>query len=397
MSEAAVARRTPGPPHVRLTALSTFTLGLGIGFLGILTLREALSAPTAVHALTAAFGILLGVLPGGKLARREGFVPHRRLLPIVCGLVTGSGLLVLAHLGSTQWQDASLFLLGLAIGVGLRLTIGLLVAMLPLQHSRAALGLAGASFALGGCSAHLTTMVAIPLHTVDLLLVCCALVPALLVVTAHRAGDLQLGRSGVGADRLPHSPGARPRGALLSVSLLLQAAACGITACWLMVHLARGLGLTGTGGTWILALFWAVLAVGWSLANRMRSVCDSWRTLSVPLLLAVAGAVLLALVPWTLAAVSGAVLLGLSLGILHWLALRLALWPAALMRCRWMDYSLQLCLPVALVAGLPVGRLADAVGSEMIVWAILTCIGAAVAALFLLVVDYHISGDLAVV
>lgn len=397
MSEAAVARRTPGPAQVRLTALSTYTLGLGSGFLGILTLREALSAPTAVPAVTAAIGILLGVFPGGQLFRREGFNPSRRLLPIVCGLATASGLLVLALLGSTPWQDVSLFLLGLAIGIGLRLTIGLLVDMLPLQRSGAVLGLVGASFALGGCTAHLTTMVAIPLQTVDLLLVCCACVPALVVVTAHRAGDLQLVRSGVGADRLPHSPGTRPRGALLSVSLLLQAAASGISACWLMVHLSRGLDLTGTGGMWTLALFWAVLAIGWSLANRMRPVCDSWRTLSVPVLLAVSGAVLLAWAPWTLAAVSGTVFLGLSLGILYWLALRLAPSPAALTRSRWIDYSLQLSLPVALVAGLPVRQLADALGSEMIVWAILTCIGAAVASLFVLVVDYHISGDLAVI
>ncbi len=305
-------------------------------------------------------------------------------------------MLVLAYAGAAEWQAASLFLLGLAIGGGLLLTIDLLVGMLPLERAGAVLGLAGASFALGGCTAHLAAMVAVPRHTADVLLICCAWVPALVVFSAHRAGPLRLVGSG-GADPRPKSRGTGPRSVLLSVSLLLQAAAFGIAACWLMVHLSRGLGLTGTGGTRVLALFWAVLAVGWSLANRMRPVRDSWRTLGVPLLLAVPGAVVLALAPWTFTAVSGAVLLGLSLGILYPLALRLAPWPAALTRCRWIDRSLQLSLPAALVAGWPVGQLANAAGSEMIVWAILTCIGAAVAALFLLVVDYRVSGDPAVI
>ena len=306
-------------------------------------------------------------------------------------------MLALACADATQWQAASLFLLGLAVGGGLRLTVDLLVAMLPLQRSGAVLGLAGASFALGGCTAHLTVMVTITLHTADLLFICCASVPALVVFSALRAGRLRLVGSGVGVDRRSSAPGTRPRSVLLSVSLLLQAVACGITACWLMVHLSRGLGLSGRGGTLILALFWALLAVGWSLATRMRPVRDSWRTLSVPFSLAVLGAVVLALVPWVLAAAFGVVLLGLSLGILYSLALRLAPWPAALTRGRWIDRSLQLSLPVALVAGWPVGQLANAAGSEMIVWAILTCIGTSVAALFLLVVDYRVSGDPAVI
>ncbi len=182
----------------------------------------------------------------------------------------------------------------------------------------------------------------------------------------------------------------------MAASFVVQAATCLMAACWLAVHLLRGVGLSGLSAATLLMVFWAALCTGWALARRVARHWDSLSSISVPLALGVPGSLFL-MIGWHPGVGLGAALLGLGIGTLFALTLRLGHWPSALGRCRWILRSLHLALPAGLVLGWGTGSLAFAAGSGALVWAILGGFLVAVATVVLLVVDYRVSGDPALI
>ena len=399
MSVLGVPRRTPGARHVQLAMLSLLTQGLGVGFLGILVSRHQLFGQAAGYAvLAAAGGAFLAVLPGRPFAVR--FAPGRgtRTLLVSCGIVAGCGLIALQLVPSLAGrEDGVLLLLGLATGGCSRLALALLLPMLPARGTGSLLGLAGVSFAFGGLLANAASIAATSAASAGSLPQWSATVPLLLAFTAVKAGNLRLPEaesSGRPQDQLRHTS---PRSVLMAASIALQASTCVVAACWLTVYFSREVGVSGAGGSTTAALFWIALCLGWALARRMPRIRRNPGTLVMPPTLAVSGGLLLLTdaQPWIAV---GTALLGLALGILFPLTLGLGHWPSVLGRCRWIPRSLHLALPVGLLVSWMAGSLAIVSGSwDWLVWSILACLLLASSSVAVLMADYRVSGDPALI
>ena len=380
-----------------MSALSVFAVGLGLGFLGVLIYRHTSPAPLASEAIAAAAGATIALLPSRWLSRRG--LPGSGMCAYlaVWGLVAGCGLVALPVVRFDGFEHVALFFLGLAAGGSMRLAVWLALAMQPSRHGQALIALCGASFGLGGLAANLVAATAVSALSARALLLCAASVPALLAFTALRVGRLgfELRESVRPRHDAPRGPG--PRGALLAASFLLQAMACGIAAVWLLAYLSRKLGLSVASGAAVLAGFWLALAVGWATAGRMPSIRENMTPLAVPAAFAATGVLLLYSMDWPPAAVLGAMILGLGIGVLFPLALRLANWPSKLWRCRWVTLSLQASLAAALLVGWPVGMLVTMSGTGKLLLAVLACFAGALAALVILVGDYRATSGPAVI
>ena len=395
MPPAALPKRIPEVTHIRLAALALFALGAGLGFLGILVLRQALVSITLVGPeAAAAAGALCALLPGRRLSARQAPDKGTRAFLVLCGIGSAGGLVYLAALQHAWAKPASLALLGLACGGCLRLSVALVLAMLPPWRPAAIMGICGACLGLGGVAANLIgAWIANPAARLDPVLLAASAVPLLLVLASIRAGRVRFEAAtehwGAGhADQ-----GTRARGILIAASLLLQATACGLAVAWLTSYLSRRAGFSLVEGAVVMALFWLGLAFGWATAERLPSLRDNLYPLVGPLALAVAGAASLLYPVLAALAVAGAPLLGLAAGLLLSLTLRLGDWPATLGRSLWVMRSLHGSLVVSLAGSWAVGALVSVVGFGTPVWTILGCMLAAVGALFLLVVDCRVSGD----
>ncbi len=398
MAEVPAAARTPGPAHVRLTALTVFTSGMGLGFLGLCVFRHASPTLLASEAIgAAAAGAMVAVLPGPRFSKRDAPGSGTCSYLVACGIVSGLAIAALALVRFEGLELAPLFLIGLAAGGSFRLAVALVLAMHPPRRVAALVGLCGTSFGLGGLAANLIGAIAVSASSVRSLSLCATTVSAVLAYAAVRARRLRfepLDRSAHWRNP-PH--GAGPRRVLLAASLLFQASAWGIAALWLLVYLARGLGLSLSNGAFVLACFWLALAVGWAAGGRMPRIRENLAPLAIPSALAVAGVLFLNSVGRLPAAVLGAMLLGLGMGVLFQFTLCLAAWPSTLGQCRWIAMSLQASLAAALLVGWPVGMLVAVAGISQLLYAVLGCFAGALAAVLILVGDYRLTGDPAVI
>ncbi len=398
MSEAGLLRRSPGAPHVRLTALSLFVLGLGLGFLGILVLRQSGTDAAVMYAMpAAAAGALLAVVPGRRLLARNAPGRGTRAYLTVCGAGAVAGMIALLFAEPRPLDPVRFALLGLACGGALRLCLALVLAMLPPRRAESLMGLFGVSVGLGGCTANLIGMIAASPSRTDPVLLSAAIVPLLLAVASFRAGRVAFEGVEGRWDRERAPQGTAPRGFLMAASLLLQAAACAIAASWLAAYLSRRVGLSLVDGAAVMALFWLALSAGWAHAGRLPTVRENLLPLAVAPLLAVPGAAILLSAGGLAVVAAGTAMLGVAMGMLFPLTLCLGHWPATLGRSRWVTRSLHLALVAALLASWAVGALAHAAGTATPVWIILGCFLGASGAVFVLVVDYRISGDVAVI
>ena len=375
--------------------MALFALGAGLGFLGILVLRHALVSITVVGPeAAAAAGALCALLPGRRLSARAAPDKGTRAFLVLCGIASAGGMVFLSALQHAWAKPASLALLGLACGGCLRLSVALVLAMLPPWRPAAIMGICGACLGLGGVAANLiSAWVANPASRLDPVLLAASAVPLLLALASIRAGRVRFEaateRWGAGhAD-----DGTQARGLLIAASLLLQATACCLAVAWLTSYLSRRAGFSLVEGAVVMAVFWLGLAFGWAAAERLPNLRDNLYSLVGPLALAGGGVASLLYPVLAVLAVAGALLLGLATGLLSSLTLRLGDWPATLGRSLWVMRSLHVSLVVSLAGSWAVGVLVGIVGFGAPVWAILGCMLAAVGALFLLVVDCHISGD----
>ena len=382
-------------PHIRLTALALLLLGAGLGFLGILVLREGLASTTVAAPMAiAAVGALCALVPGRSLAVWAAHGKATQAYLTLCGIGAAGGMVYLSTLQAARPVTAVFFSAGVTCGACWRLSLALVLAMLPPWRPAAMMGICGASLGLGGALASLVSAwIANPAARADPVLLSAAAVPLLLAVASIRAGSVRFEaapeRWGLG----PAEAGSRPRGILISASLLLQATACGLSASWLTSYLSQRAGFSLVAGAAVMALFWLGLAFGWAIAERLPTLLDSVRSLAAALALTVAGVVSLLYASIAPLAVAGVPVLGLATGLLSSQTLRLGHWSATLRRSRCVLRSLHSSLVVALVGSWGVGALGNAAGAGTPVWMILGCILGAAAALVLLVADYRISGD----
>ena len=399
MSPAALPRRIPDVTHIRLTVVVLLLLGAGLGFLGIFVLRESGgSTPALAPMAIAAAGALCALLPGRRLAARGAPGKWTRAHLTTCGIGAAGGMVYLSTT-QTAWPIPAVFpLIGVTCGACLRLSLALVVAMLPPWRPAAIMGLCGASVGLGGMAANLIgAWVANPGTYVDTVLLSAAVIPALLAVASIRAGRVGFEGAAEHWDAGKASLGIRPRSVLISVSLLLQVTACALTASWLTSYLSQRAGFSLVEGAAVMALFWLGLSFGWAVAERLPGLRESLYPLVGPLLLAVGGAASILYPPVAGFAVAGAAILGLATGQLFSITLRLGDWPETLGRSPWVMRSIHLSLVVALAGSWLVGELGSSVGVATPIWIVLGCILAAVGTLFLLVVDFRISGDAVVI
>ena len=399
MSVLGVPRRTPGTLHVQLAMLSLLTQGLGIGFLGILVSRQQLfGQPAGFAVLAAAGGALVALLPGRPFSARSAPGPITRGFLVGCGIVAGGGLIAMHFVPRAGLpEEASLLLLGLATGACSRLALALLLPMLPARGAASLLGLAGVSFGTGGLLANAASVVATSAAIAGELPLWAAAVPLLLAFAAVKARDLRLSdvKGIAGAhDKLRNTS---PRSILLAASLALQGATCVIAACWLTVYLSREVGLSEADELAIAALFWMALCTGVALARRLPRIRENLATVAMPPTLAVPGGFLL-LADSHPGVALGTTLLGLALGLLFPLTLGLVHWPSVLARCRWILRSLHLALPFGLSAAWMAEPLASVAGSwDWLIWAIVGCFLLASSSVAVLMADYRLSGDPALV
>lgn len=381
--------------------LTLFALGAALAFLGILISLDALPAHAAGYASAlASGGALLAGLPGSRLER--GYVPGPRTCWYLagCGVLAASGLVALAVdlEALRQFRDlAPPLLAGMAAGGSARLSTGLVLPMLPTRKAPSLLGLAGASLGGGGLVASLAASLLLTIADANFVLACAALTPALLVFAALRTRSLGLERPGDPDQDGAPSDRSTPRSFALAASLVLQAAAFGTLAFWLAAYLARLSGHSGAFGAGSLAVLWLGLTLGWALAVRLPLVTDDILVLCVPLALSVTGLLALLWLPSSAAAPCGAGLAGFGIGILFPTTLRLARWPGAIGKCRWIARSIQWSLPLALLIGWAVGALFFTVASVALVWGVLACFLGALAATSIVVADYRVSEDRAVI
>ena len=378
--------------------LSLFAQGMGLGFLGILVSREALSAQDAGFGYAAATGgALLGTLPGPRFVRRYAAGHATWAVLASCGTVSAVGLIAFASVRSQVWEAAPLVLLGLAAGASLRLSVSVVLRILPARPASSLLALAGVSFGLGGLAACLAATNEFRILGLASFPLWAAAAPATMAFAALRAIYLNPGPP-EGLRRAEQlQPRTTPRSILLAASLVLQASGCGIAACWLAVYLSRTSGFSGSEGTLTLGVLWLALSAGWAVSRRLPRVRDSLMVLGLPTAMVAVGVILLLWPPAPLSVVLGAALLGVGMGALAPLTLSLASWPSALHRCRWITRSLHLTLPAALLASWAVGELSYAIATDAVIWGMLACFAGALIAIVALVGDYRVTGDAVVI
>lgn len=399
MPGTAALRRTPGPSHVRLAALSLFAQGLGIGFLGILISSHALFAePSGYGVAAAVLGTMLAAFPAHRLAPSERAGQAALAYVAGCSIVAAAGLIAASAMVPPAGGVAALLLLGLSAGAALRLSVAVVLPMLPARGGPSLLGLAGASFGLGGLAACLIATAVYSALSAVLLPLCAASAPALIVraaLLAWQHGSVAAVQP-VAAASSPSGTG--PRSLLMAASLLLQAVGCGVAACWFAVYFTRGVGLSGMHAAAAASgVLWLSLAVGWALALRLPRIQRSLRALAAPLALVATGSALLLWPPWPPLAALGGAFLGMGMGVLFPLTLRLTPWPTALGECRWMTRLLHWALPAALLLNWAAAALSQAAEVTVLVWWALACFLGAVAALALMIGDFRISGDRALI
>ena len=394
MAGAGVSTRTPGPLPLRLIALCLFTLGLGLGFLGALVFLDAATAPASTAA--AAAGALLAVLPGRRFSNRGAPGPFTRAYLAACGVAAAGGLIALPLVDSGIPAFVIPLLLGLAAGGSLRLVLATLQSLHPPRQGAPLLALAGASFGMGGLIANLLVAAAVTVYRTDGLLALAAAVPALMAYAAVQAGGLRRepvpdAQHGIGA-----APGAGTRSVLLAASLLCQAAACGVATCWMPLYFARGFGLSLPQGALALAGLWLALAFGWVSGGRVPRGPQGTAPLWLPAAIAPAGALLMLVADRPLAAVLGSGILGFGMGLLLPLTLGLGRWPLTKGPRRWIGRAAHVSLAASLLAGWPAATLAP-FGSSYPVLTVLACFLGGIGTLAVLVGDFRLSGDPAVV
>ncbi len=336
--------------------LSLFAQGMGLGFLGILVSREALSAQDAGFGYAAATGgALLGTLPGPRFVRRYAAGHATWAVLASCGTVSAVGLIALASVRSQAWEAAPLVLLGLAAGASLRLSVSVVLRILPARPASSLLALAGVSFGLGGLAACLAATNEFRILGLASFPLWAAAAPATMAFAALRAIYLNPGPP----EGLRRAEQLQPRTTPRSILLALSA--------------------------------------GWAVSRRLPRVRDSLMVLGLPTAMVAVGVILLLWPPAPLSVVLGAALLGVGMGALAPLTLSLASWPSALHRCRWITRSLHLTLPAALLASWAVGELSYAIATDAVIWGMLACFAGALIAIVALVGDYRVSGDAVVI
>ena len=350
MAVASVLKKTPRPVDLRDFVLSVFVVGLGVGFVALLSVQQALFATSIVTgaAAAAAGAALAGPALHGRPAVSR-WIGSAHVWPVVacCSWVVWLGVRSFAPEWAVTVGEARLFFLGLAIGACSRLAFLRVASDSPTWQAREVLSLGGVSFATGGAVASLLGLVSLNQISVDALEWWAASVPALAVWLASR--DRNSGRSQVGAAAQgPADRPADPSGVLVAASLLGLAVAWGAAACGLPIQASRGAGAWGAAGAAVLSLLWVGACVGWS-ASRSPSRPGGRPVLPIrPLVLAAAGSCALLVQPPWWAAAPAAALLGAGFGMLA----RLVLAYGARSATRQAGGDVPLALPFAVPAGL---------------------------------------------
>ncbi len=388
-------RHTPEPVYVRFAMLGLFSLGMGLALLGaglqLWPLQLSLDARAAGNAFPAlAAGLSTAFFLGREPAETVG--PGARVLFVTSGILAATALAAMSFAYDAAWLLGLTFVLGASLGGFAAAVAALLPRILTPKRAPAVLDLAGVSFCLGGLAGCLTIRAAVGFASLDGILRFLAVLPLLVAVAASRAWQFRFPLPS--ADR---APAGRPATFslnffLLSFSLLLQSAAYGIAACWLTVYLSRGLGLASRGSLTVLIVFWASAAAGRAAAARLPSLRDNLLSLAGPTAASCLGCVFLLQTARPSGAAVGAALLGLGLGALHLLTLRMMECRRTAARRSRLSVLLFSSLLVALAACWPVGRLQGAWGIELVIWAPLGCALAAAAALLVFVIENRVSG-----
>ena len=392
-------RHTPEPVYVRFGMLGLFSLGLGLGLLGailqIWSLQLSLDAPTAGNIfLVLAAGLLPAFLLARKVASSVG--PGTRLLFALSGTLATIDLVAMSFIYDPALLIAPMFVLGIALGGLAGAVAALLSQILTEKRAHQILNLAGVSFCLGGLAGCLLVRLTVGFVSPDGILRLMAVLPLLAVAATARAGKLQFRahRSTDGA--IGWAQVISPSLWLLGLSLLLQAAAYGIVGCWLTVYLSRALGLTTRGSLAVLLVFWGALTVGRVVAARMPPLRDSISSLVGPTAAFCLGFVFLLQTRQPSGATVGAALLGLGLGAIHPLTLRMVQRRYPVVQQSRLSALMFLSLAGALLACWPVGRLMDTLGIGLVIWAALGCSVVASLLLLILVIENRVSGESAV-
>ncbi len=366
--------------------------------LGSLNLYFTSSLLTAGEgAAAAAAGAMLAVLPGLWTSRSPGGGRASRIYLATCGVASGIGLAVLPFLNVQGLETLPLLLLGLAAGGSWGLAVDLILPVYSCRRGLALLGLAGASFGLGGVVASLAAATAVNLLSLQSLLPFAAIVSVTLGWAGIRARNMWSGTPGTGVASTGLYPGAGPRRVLMVASVLLQASACGIAATSLLVYLSRVHGMSFSAGLAVLAVFWLAIAVGLSGAGQLPHIRETPAPLGVPAALVAAGGLLLFFAVGAPGALIGTVLLGSGTGALLLLTLRLAQGPPTLCASKAITRAVRASPVTALGIGWPVGILSAHWGTSILLLAVLACLAAALVALAVLTSDYRLSGDPAVI
>lgn len=390
-------RHTPEPVYVRFAMLGLFSLGIGLALLGaglqLWSRQLSLDAHTAGNLFLAlAGGLLAAFFPSRKAAESMG--SGIRVLLIVSGILAAVDLAAMSLLYDTARLFGPMFVLGAVLGGFVGAVAGLLAQILTSRRVHEIFNLAGTSFCLGGLTGCLTIRVLAGFVSVDWILRFMAVLPLLAVVAILRVGQFRFQPSK--ALRAP-TGGFRalsPSFFLLHGSLLLQAAAYGIAACWLTVYLSRALGLASRGSLTILLVFWAALTVGRAASVRMPALGDSLLSLVGPTAVSCLGCVFLLQTAQSSGAAVGVALWGFGMGSLHPLTLRMLRRRYTVSRQQVrLSALLFSSLASALVACWPVGRFSGVFGIELVIWAPLVCSLAAATALLVLVIENRVSGE----
>ncbi len=392
-------RHTPEPVYVRFGMLGLFSLGLGLGLLGAIlqvwSLQLSLDAPTAGNIfLVLAAGLLPAFLLARKIAGSVG--PGTRWLFVVSGVLASIDLLAMSFIYDAALLVAPMFVLGLALGGLADAVAALLSQILTERRAHEILNLAGVSFCLGGLAGCLSIRLTIGFFSADGILRLMAVLPLIAVAAAARAGRLRFRAPTPPDRRIGWAQVISPSLLLLGLSLLLQAAAYGIVGCWLTVYLSRALGLTTRGSLAVLLVFWGALTVGRVVAARMPPLRDSILSLVGPTAAFCLGFLFLLQTTQSSGAAVGTALLGVGLGAIHPLTLRMVQRRYPVVEQSRLSALMFLSLAGALLACWPVGRLMDTLGIGLIVWAALGCSMVASLLLLILVIENRVSGESAV-
>ncbi len=389
-------RHTPEPVYVRFAMLGLFSVGMGLALLGaalqLWSLQISLDARTAGNAFPAlAAGHLTAFFLGREPAKVVG--PGTRVLLVVSGVLAAMTLAAMSFVYDAARLLGPLFVLGAALGGFAGAAAGLLARILTPKRAREALNLAGVSFCLGGFAGCLMIRTAVNFVSLDGVLRLMAVLPLLAAIAASR----------VRLFRFPVPNAVRaPVGwlrmlslnlLLLSFSLLLQSAAYGIAGCWLAVYLSRALGFTTRGGLMALVVFWAASAVGRVAAARLLSLKDGMLALVGPTTASCLGCVFLLQTARPSGAAVGTALLGLGLGSLHLLTLRMMERRCTGAHQSLLGVLLFSSLLAALVACWPMGLFHGVLGIRLVIWAPLGCLLASAAVLLVVVIENRVSGE----